>query len=306
MKRICPLRGGQESLGNIKISSFSAIPEDSNFIFAISSIARWQRLQEEFPGLVAFAVYDPYGFIDRDPDGLEDIPLARISDMLADRTSKETLEDYVYKRVHKKASERERLCTGPIYFNTLTLSAKHRKGAFVNVGAHHGEITDAYLRFVGDENHLVYNFEPDADSHRILMEKYQGRQNIQSIQAGLLDQVGVVSFSQGRGEESAVDLVGDTQIQVEAVDHFFASTPVSFIKLNIMGNVDKVLQGAKNVIHRDAPIIASEAFVLWDELNLPLVMQDLLADTDIKYRYYFRNHYAINCGMIFYAIPEAR
>jgi len=103
-----------------------------------------------------------------------------------------------------------------------------------------------------------------------------------------------------------IDSCGDAKVQMETVDHFFASIPVSFLKMNIMGNVDRVLRGAKGVIRRDAPIIASEAFVSWADLKLPLVMQALLADTGIQYRYYFRNHYAINCGMIFYAIPEAR
>ena len=228
----------------------------------------------------------------------------RISDMLADSLSKATLTDYVYKRVHRKAPEKERLCAEPIYFNELTISAKHRKGAFVNAGAHHGESTDAYLRFVGDENRIVYNFDPDVDSYRVLSEKYRGKEHIKSIQAGLLDRAGVVSFSQGRGEESVVDSMGDTQVQMETIDHFFAATPVSFIKLNIMGSAALALQGAGDVINRDAPIIASEAFVSWDALRLPLVVQSLLTDGNIRYQYYFRNHYAVNYGLIFYAIPE--
>ena len=297
-------QGGQKSLEGVEVFPIRTIPANSNFIFGISSIARWQQLQQEYPGLVAFAVYDPLGFIHRDPCSLQDVPMASIYDMLADASSKETLEDYVYKRTHRKAPEKERLCLEPIYFNALTRSAKHRKGAFVNAGAHYGESTDAYLRFVGDEYRTVYNFDPDVDSYRVLSEKYRGKEHIKSIQAGLLDRAGVVSFSQGRGEESVVDSMGDTQVQMETIDHFFASIPVSFIKLNIMGYAALALQGAGAVINRDAPIIASEAFVSWDALRLPLIVQSLLTDGNIRYQYYDRNHYAVNYGLIFYAIPE--
>ena len=44
--------GGQKSLENIGVFTFRAIPADSNFIFGISSISRWQQLQQEHPGLV--------------------------------------------------------------------------------------------------------------------------------------------------------------------------------------------------------------------------------------------------------------
>ena len=186
--------GEAEVLAHENIVPFHAVPKNSNFIFAISSIARWQKLQTEYPGLVAFSVYDPWGFLQHGTSSLQDIPLARISDLLADEESKETLENYVYKRVHKKAPKNERLCQETIYFNTLTQQAKHREGAFINAGAHHGETTDAYLRFVGDGDSVVYNFEPDADNYRVLSEKYQGRKQIHSIQAGLWDQVGTVSF----------------------------------------------------------------------------------------------------------------
>ena len=139
---------------------------------------------------------------------------------------------------------------------------KYTKNKVVfDVGAYLGTHSIYISKFGNPEN--VYAFEPDSKNFGLLKKNIEANSldNVVPINKGVWEFDGTVSFkiadASNRGV-SKVDHAGDTTIQVVSLDSFCSDSRCDCIKIDIEGNELKVLEGARNIITDNHPILAIE------------------------------------------------
>jgi len=139
---------------------------------------------------------------------------------------------------------------------------KYTKNKVVfDVGAYIGTHTIYISKFGSPEK--VYAFEPDSRSFKLLKKNIEANEldNVVPINKGVWEFDGTVNFkiadASNRGV-SKVDYAGDTTIQVVSLDKFCSDGKCDCIKIDIEGNELKVLEGARNIITDNHPILAIE------------------------------------------------
>ena len=139
---------------------------------------------------------------------------------------------------------------------------KYTKNKVVfDVGAYIGTHTIYISKFGSPET--VYAFEPDPKNFGLLKKNIEANSldNVVPINKGVWEFDGTVSFKMADASNrgvSKVDHAGDTTIQVVSLDSFCSDGRCDCIKIDIEGNELKVLEGARNIITDNHPILAIE------------------------------------------------
>jgi len=131
-----------------------------------------------------------------------------------------------------------------------------------DVGAYIGTHSIYISKFGSPET--VYAFEPDSRSFELLKKNIEANKLdniVVPINKGVWESDGTVNFKiadvSNRGV-SKVDYAGDTTIQVLSLDKFCSDGRCDCIKIDIEGNELKVLEGARQIITDNHPVLAIE------------------------------------------------
>jgi FkbM family methyltransferase len=147
----------------------------------------------------------------------------------------------------------------------------------VDCGAHIGYHTLLMAKRVGKAGR-VYAFEPLPENFSVLCENirlngYEGIVVAENKAVGA--QTGRQRFRRVEHPDeshpftplSRLDLQGDLEVEVVALDDYFADRRVDFLKIDVEGAEVLVLKGMERIMCRDRPILLVElhAFVQWGE-----------------------------------------
>lgn len=177
-------------------------------------------------------------------------------------------------------------------------------GVFIDGGAFDGDTVDLFSKCL-DSKHLVnvHCYEPDNDNANILSQKIKKNiwepYNVILHKSALWSENTILRFS---GNLLSAHIVENNGIDILAqkLDDCIKDK-VSYIKLDLEGAERKALQGAKQIIKRDKPILAICAYHLQDDL---LVLPKLIKSFNQDYKLYLR-HYMLSSGdTVLYAIPN--
>ena len=182
---------------------------------------------------------------------------------------------------------------GVVYFNQYNLSEKSiRNKIVIDAGAHIGEFS-LLCALLGAKK--IYAFEPVSKTVEIL------RRNIKLNK--FWEKIKVVPMALGDGEYSAnisSKFIGDgaatikrkykqegtEQIVITSLDFFVRKNKIKkidFIKMDIEGFEENALNGAKETIKRDKPILYLSAYHKpEDKKLLPRLIKYIRADYQIK------------------------
>jgi hypothetical protein len=106
----------------------------------------------------------------------------------------------------------------------------------------------------------------------------------------------------GKGIASKVG-DGDCEVKCVSLDSTLRDVPVSFIKMDIEGSELDTLTGARELIQKNAPILAICAYHKQSDLwNIPLFIHDISPD----YSFHLRPHLLEGWDLVYYAIPSNR
>ena len=130
----------------------------------------------------------------------------------------------------------------------------------IDAGAHIGTHTLSLAALAGPEGR-VYAFEPQKKIYRELVHnlRLNGVSNVVPLRFALGRNAGVIEMSptvSGNEGSTAVGRGGD-KAELRAIDSF-AFDNVSFIKIDVEGYEDEVLEGARLTIARHRPVILVE------------------------------------------------
>jgi FkbM family methyltransferase len=175
---------------------------------------------------------------------------------------------------------------------------------FIDAGAHHGSVLDAFARRMNGNFRRIVAVEPDSENRRqleaLLSATMPGNNRIAIFDCALGSSLGEARFHAGLGYASQLSATGANMARIERLD---ALGPASFIKLHLEGAELDALKGARELLRRDRPVVAATVYHNDDGIwRTPLWLMETLSD----YRFLFRLHSWCGTGAVVYAIPEER
>jgi FkbM family methyltransferase len=191
------------------------------------------------------------------------------------------------------------------FFIPEIVSVLHKEEVFLDAGAHHGIVINAFLDHTEGRFRRVVAIEPDAINRKRLAENVQkllpGDQRVTIHDFALSDRDGEALFHTGLDYASQLSRTGRTWITTRRLDTLGLFP--TFIKLHLEGAELATLTGAKQILRGSRPIIV--ATVYHNEDGIWKTAQWLM-NTLSDYRFLFRSHSWCGTGAVIYAIPERR
>jgi len=192
------------------------------------------------------------------------------------------------------------------YFIPEVVSLLGEHEVFVDVGAHTGEIAEAFRRAVGDRFEEILMFEPDPRNAAtveevlsVLPESLRIKHRL--LRCALSSRGGKHDFFAGLGYASQLSRLGSNIAEVNTLDAMDVAP--SYIKMHLEGHELDALQGAEATLQRCRPMVAvtiyHSDYGLW---KLP----SWLMQTLTNYRFYLRLHSWCGTGAVMYCVPVER
>jgi len=175
---------------------------------------------------------------------------------------------------------------------------------FVDGGAHHGEVSEAFAAVVGGFRQIVA-IEPDPASRARLVRKLNARfgDRAQAVvyDCALSDTEGEGRFHDGLDYASQLSATGGICVMRRRLDGLGLKPTV--IKLHLEGEELPALKGAREVLLRQRPIVLATVYHNADGIWRTA---QWLMETMPDYRMLFRTHSWCGTGAVIYAIPNER
>ena len=192
------------------------------------------------------------------------------------------------------------------YFIPEVISILNGREVFIDIGAHHGEVSLRFLNAVKDEYVKIYAIEPDSENLselRNLLEEHMSGAGVKIVV--LPYALGSITeekrFYHGLGYASQFSESGQAEVDVRRLDDFLI--PATFIKIHLEGWEGDAISGGLETILNNRPVLAVTSYHnrqgLW---HLPAQIMTCLE----SYAYYFRLHGWHGTGGVSYAIPRER
>lgn len=193
------------------------------------------------------------------------------------------------------------------YFIPAVQAILHDREAFLDVGAHHGEVVGRFAEIAGNQFRTIWAIEPDPENflrlrHRIETLNDAGAGGtIHAFSMTVGAQQASRPFIDGLGYASQLCEYGQRMASVVTIDHLGLAP--TFIKLHLEGAELDALRGATGTIRSCRPIIAATSYHnrlgLWE---LPQWLADHLPD----YTFLLRLHSWCGTGSVIYCLPKDR
>jgi FkbM family methyltransferase len=179
------------------------------------------------------------------------------------------------------------------------------KEIFVDGGAHHGQVTQEFVRQTSGAFDRILAIEPDPSNFARLRSNLQcwmpddGR--IHCSDCALADVEGDLPFREGLGYASQLSETGTMRVAARPLDTMGLSP--TFLKLHLEGGELAALKGALKTLSLSRPIVAATVYHNVDGVwRTPRWLMETLRD----YRFLFRLHTWCGTGAVIYAIPNER
>ncbi|MCD6321484.1 MAG: FkbM family methyltransferase [Clostridiales bacterium] len=192
------------------------------------------------------------------------------------------------------------------YFISHVLTVLHDHEIFVDIGAHHGEVSRKFLHTVKNRFREIYAIEPDKENFSQLyklLEKciFTTKEKIHLLSCALGSTTGSRRFRHGLGYASQFSESGQAEVEVKRLDDL--SIPATCIKIHLEGWESDAISGGLETIFNNRPLLMVTSYHnrqgLW---HLPAQLMSCLDN----YRYYFRLHGWLGTGGVIYALPKER
>lgn len=176
---------------------------------------------------------------------------------------------------------------------------------FVDGGAHHGHVTQEFVRQTNSAFERILAIEPDPSNLAQLRNNLRswmpddGR--IRCSDCALADVEANLPFREGLGYASQLSETGTTRVSTRPLDTMGLSP--TFLKLHLEGGEFAALKGAWKTLLLNRPIVTATIYHNADGIwRSPLWLMETLRD----YRFLFRLHSWCGTGAVIYAIPNER
>lgn len=172
---------------------------------------------------------------------------------------------------------------------------------FIDVGAHHGEVTDRFIQSFGGDIKKVSCFEPDSANFSVLsrnvsLPPHLGGQ-ITFFSDILWSRAETVNFSDGFNYASCIHTSGSARkaTSLDALD-----LEPSFLKIHTEGSELEVLKGAIKTIKKNSPVLMTTVY--HNEQGVFDIFEYVM-EVLPHYKHFFRLHSWAGCSAVIYSFP---
>ncbi len=166
---------------------------------------------------------------------------------------------------------------------------------YLDLGAYNGDTIHEFCTLVGGKYKEIIAVEPDRKNYQKLMQSVSQLKNVQSVNVGVWNEVGTISFSGGGGRASCLvpDMSVETQtskrynVSVDTIDNIVGDRDVTYIKMDVEGAEHEALLGGQNTLLRCMPRLAVSAYHRTDDF-VTLILR--IHEINPRYRIYLRHH----------------
>jgi FkbM family methyltransferase len=191
------------------------------------------------------------------------------------------------------------------YFIPEIISILNDNEIFVDIGAHHGEVTLKFMDIVYNKFDNILLIEPDRDNIDNLVDNI--KENIHNYNISLIPiAIGEKNEEQknfycGLDYASQFSNISNDYVRVKKIDDLNINP--TFIKIHTEGNEIDIINGGIKTINKNRPIITTTYYHnsngLWKSIyQLMTTLKD--------YIFYTRLHSWCGTGAVIYAIPKER
>ena len=186
-----------------------------------------------------------------------------------------------------------------IYFEAFLDKKRASKGYFIDAGAYDGCDTLHYMKWINQYNAKAEIFEADKENYRKVKQNLIQNEKAIILNKGLSDKSEKCHFASGNGEMSNVSEIGREIAELTALDEILKNKDVSYIKMDIEGYEQKAIQGAKNIIKKQKPILAISIYHKREDIwEIPKIILSI----NSNYKFYIR-HYSLGVvDTVLYAV----
>ena len=231
--------------------------------------------------------------------------LARVAERLGDDESRQTLLRLCAFRLGLDLEFSSFLSPEPHYFNALTLPPLQGKAiTYIDCGAYNGDTYAELVQQPGIACRQAFLLEPDPDNYAALVRRVAGAHpQAVCLPLAAADKYGILTFSAGQGEGSAIGSGGNIHVAAAALDQIVPQAQVDFIRLDVEGAEALVLRGARHIIERCRPVLAISLYHnpadIWE-------LPELLFGMCQGYEFYIRQHCFNSFESVLYAVPRQK
>jgi FkbM family methyltransferase len=190
------------------------------------------------------------------------------------------------------------------FFIPEITSVLHGKEIFVDGGAYHGRVAQAFIERTQGKFRQIIAVEPDPWNRARLRDTLQpliADRRVSVLNHALAGAEGEALFHDGLGYASQLSETGQMRVTVRPLDALGLSP--SFLKLHLEGGELAALKGARQSLVANRPLIAATIYHNEDGIwRTPHWLMQTLSD----YRFLFRAHSWCGTGAVLYAIPHER
>ncbi len=197
--------------------------------------------------------------------------------------------------------------TNDRYFIQQVCSTLHEHEDFLDIGAHHGEVSIRFSDLVNAEFDGITAIEPEPHNVLIMKENFAKTFSSKTLNKTTIlnnviaSKVGSCRFHDGLGYASQITTLGQRDAILSNIDSLIISP--SFIKLHLEGGEFDAIKGGNRTILSNRPIITATAYHNNDGL---WKMFDWLMVSLHNYHFFLRLHGWCGTGLVVYAIPNER
>ena len=238
-----------------------------------------------------------------DPKLLEsesaDIDAVRL--LWEDDRSREIFQHYIDYLHYGKLDDLEHKDPGIMYYLENRPFEFRGNVTMADCGAFTGDSIIPLLPFIDFKK--IYAFDPDPMIAGELHKNLSQCENLsfQVIQAGVGERDEILCFQPDGTGRGAVTDKGELKINITALDTVFKDTQVDFVKMDIEGAEAAALNGAREIIKRDMPLLEICVYHRWGDFwKLPLLIKKL----NPEYSFYLRCNDDSFHDTVVVAVPE--
>ncbi len=201
---------------------------------------------------------------------------------LSDDLSRKTFKDTVFFKLTGKleyllSSETEQT----EIFDLLEIK---NADTFIDLGAYNGDTVEEFISYNKNYKKIIA-IEPDAKNFRKLTANLKDFKNVQTINAAVGEKNCKVNFKMSGGRNSLISNEG-TEIEQISVDSIESLGSV-YIKFDVEGNEISAINGSRNTINQQKPILNIAAYHKNSDIFLiPILVKSINPD----YNVYMRHH----------------
>jgi len=221
---------------------------------------------------------------------------------LKDKTSKKLLDQVVDSILDQKIAVEK---NAPIQEQYLAydIFTHNEEEVFVDCGAFKGEVLEAFI----EKNKKFKRYICIEADEKYLPFLEQKKKQYDCVQieikkAALSDQVEEKFIKNYAMEDSILSEKGDRRVDTVPLDQLMQDEEITFLKIDVEGMEKKVLEGAKNEIIKNRPIIAVATYHYETEFY---ELFEWIENLDLQYDFFLRSYMNIQ-EIVLYAVPKER